>query len=71
MTTDDREDTNLWRPNILMERNSFKMLTKEEDAFKNVNNCWNTNISFCLETSGGQSFNQYLIVVRFFNTSVN
>jgi hypothetical protein len=43
----------------------------EQHAFKNVNIFWNTNISFYLETSGGQKSNQYLIVVQFFNTSVN
>jgi hypothetical protein len=43
----------------------------EQLAFKNVNNCLNTNIYFYLETSGGQSYNLYLSVVHFFNTSVN
>jgi hypothetical protein len=43
----------------------------EQRTLKNVNNCWNTKISFNLETSGGQSFNIYLNVVHFFNTSVN
>jgi hypothetical protein len=38
---------------------------------KNVNNCWNTDISFYLETSSGQNSNLYLNVVHFFNTSVN
>jgi hypothetical protein len=32
--------------------------------------CLNTSISYYLETSGGQSFNLYLNVVHFFNTSV-
>ncbi len=32
---------------------------------KNVNNCWNTNIYFCLETSGGQKSNLYLNIVLF------
>ncbi len=40
-------------------------------TLKNVNNCLNTNIYSHLETSNGQSFNLYLNVVRFFNTSVN
>jgi hypothetical protein len=43
----------------------------EQHALKNVNNCWNTNISFYLETSSGQSYNLFLNVVHFFNTSVN
>jgi hypothetical protein len=43
----------------------------EQQTFKNVHNCWNTNISFHLETSGGQNSNLYLNVVHFFNTSVN
>jgi hypothetical protein len=38
---------------------------------KNVNNCLNTNIYSCLETSGGQSSNPYLNVVHFFNARVN
>ncbi len=42
----------------------------EKWAFKNVNNCENTNIYFYLETSGGQSPNLYLNVVHFFNTSI-
>ncbi len=37
--------------------------------FKNVNNCWNINISFYLETSGGQSSNIYLNGV-YFSTQV-
>jgi hypothetical protein len=40
-------------------------------TFKNANNCSNTNIYSYLETSGGQSFNIYLNVVHFFNTSLN
>ncbi len=42
----------------------------EQHAFKNVNNCVNTNIYSYLETSGGQSFNLYLNVVHFINTNV-
>ncbi len=42
----------------------------EQSAFKNVNNCLNTNIHSYLETSGGQSSNLYLNV-QFFNTSAN
>jgi len=40
-------------------------------CFKIVNNCLNTNIYSYLETSGGQSYNLYLNVVHFFNTSLN
>jgi hypothetical protein len=43
----------------------------EQNALKNVNNCWNTKITFDLETSGGQSSNQYLDAAYFFNASVN
>ncbi len=43
----------------------------EQHALKNVNNCWNTSISFYLEISDGQSSNLYLNVVHFFNTSVS
>jgi len=42
----------------------------EQHAFKNVSNCFNTNIYSYL-TSGGQSSNLYLNVVHFFNSSVN
>jgi hypothetical protein len=43
----------------------------EHHALKNVSNCLNTHIYSYLETSGGQSSNQYLNAVHFFNTSVN
>ncbi len=42
----------------------------EQRAFKNVNNCLNTNIDSYLETSGGQSSNPYLNDVHLFNTRV-
>jgi hypothetical protein len=38
---------------------------------KNVSNYLNTNIYPCLDTSGVQSYNLYLNVVHFFNTSAN
>ncbi len=43
----------------------------EQGALKIVNNSLNTNIYSYLETYGGQSYNQYLKVVHFFNTSLN
>ncbi len=43
----------------------------EQRAFKNVNDCLNTNIYSYLETSGGKFFILYLNVVHFFNTSDN
>ena len=42
----------------------------ELHALKNVNNCLNTNIYSYLKASGGQSSNQYLNVVIFFNASI-
>ncbi len=42
----------------------------EQPAFKNINNYLDTIIYSYLETSGGESFNPYLNVVHFFNTSV-
>jgi len=42
----------------------------EQHTSKIVSNCFNTNIYSYLETSGGQSLNQYLNVVHFCNTSV-
>ncbi len=43
----------------------------EQHALKSVNNCLNSNIYSNLETSGGQSSNQYLNAVHFFNASIN
>jgi hypothetical protein len=43
----------------------------EQHVLKIVNNCLNTNIYSYLETSGCQSYNLYLNVVHFFNTSLN
>jgi len=43
----------------------------QQSALKIVNNCLNTNIYSCLETSGGQSFNPYFNIVYFFKTDVN
>jgi hypothetical protein len=43
----------------------------EQDALKNVNNFFNTNIYSYLETSGGQSSILYVNIVHFFNTGVN
>ncbi len=43
----------------------------EQRALKIVNNCLKTNNYSYLETSGVQSYNLYLNVVHFFNTSVN
>ena len=40
----------------------------EQRALINVNNYLNTNIYSYLETSGGQSYNPYLNVVKFLNT---
>ncbi len=55
----------------------WKVFRRENDViingaahFKNVNNCYNTNIYSYLETSGGQSSKIYLNVVHFFNASV-
>ncbi len=44
-------------------------ISMEQQTLKIVNNCANINIHSYLETSGGQSFNLYLNVVHFFNTS--
>jgi hypothetical protein len=41
------------------------------ECFKNANSCWNTNISFNLETSGVQNSNRSLNVVHFFTGSVD
>jgi hypothetical protein len=48
-----------------------KRIPMEQPAFKNVNNCLNTNIYSYLETSGDQIYNPYLNAVHFFNTRVN
>jgi hypothetical protein len=39
--------------------------------FKTVYNCLITSVYSYLETSGGTSYNLYLNVVHFINTSVN
>ncbi len=44
------------------------MTSMKQHAYKNENNCLNANIYSYLETSGGQSSNQYLNVVHFFST---
>jgi hypothetical protein len=54
-----------------IEKDTNTAAPMEQHAFKNVNNFWNTNISFYLETSGGQNSNQCLNVVQFFNDIVN
>jgi hypothetical protein len=46
------------------------MILMEQCTLKNVNNGLNTNIYSYLDTSRGQSYNIYLNVVHFFNTSV-
>ncbi len=43
----------------------------EQHAFKYENSCWNTKITFYLETSGGENSILYLNGVHFFNISVN
>ncbi len=44
--------------------------TMEQHTLKNVNSCWNTQITFYLETYGGQNNNPLLNVIHFFNTRV-
>ncbi len=56
---------------VISHLGSKKTPNNRIECFKNVNNCLNTNIYSYLETTGGQSFNIYLNVVHFFNTSVN
>jgi hypothetical protein len=56
-------------PSIITE--DFKNgLSIGQRTFKKVNNIFNTNIYSYLETSGGQSYNLFLNVVHFFNTSL-
>jgi hypothetical protein len=43
----------------------------EQHVLENVNNCWNTNISFYLEISGGQNFSLYFKVAHFYNACAN
>jgi hypothetical protein len=49
----------------------FNVAVMEEHALNIVNNCSNTKIYSYLEASGGQSYNLYLNVVHFLNTSLN
>jgi hypothetical protein len=44
----------------------FVKMAMEQHAFKNVNICWNTKITFYLETSGGENSILYLNVVHIF-----
>jgi hypothetical protein len=46
------------------------MLT-EQHTLKKESNCGNTNISFYLGMSGGQSYNLYINVAHVFNASVH
>ncbi len=50
---------------------SVAVVTMEQHTLKIVNNSLKTNIYSYLEISVSQSFNIYLSVVHFFNTSVN
>jgi len=56
---------------IYLRYNACMTIKMEQHTLKNVHNCLNTNIYSYLETSGGQSSNLYLNVIRLFNTSVN
>jgi hypothetical protein len=49
----------------------INVVTTEQRTSKIVNNFLNANIYSHLETSGGQSLNQYLTVAHFYSTSVN
>jgi len=51
--------------------NLFISIEWNSMALSNVSNCLDTNIYSYLETSGGKSYILYLIIVHFFNTSVN
>jgi len=57
------------KTNYLAERAAT--VAMKQRASKIVNKCFDTNIYSYLETSGGQSLNQYLGVVHFFSNSVN
>ncbi len=59
------------RPTDILLTQLKRSVGMEQHALKIVNNCLNTNIYSYLETSGGQSYNMYLNVVQFFNTSLN
>ncbi len=44
---------------------------KWKSTLRKKQTCWNTQIAFYLETSGGQKFDVYLDVIHFFNANVN
>ncbi len=44
---------------------SLNNLIVKQGALKSVKSCWNTKMSFYLETSGGQKFNLYLNIAYF------
>ena len=60
-----------FNPILQTERNSVRLFTMKQQAFKDVNNCLNTNIYSYLEASGCQSSSPYLNAVDFFKTRVN
>jgi hypothetical protein len=52
-----------------MSSNLLKIM--EQTALRNASNCWNTQITFCLEKSGGERSNLHLNAVHIFNTLEN
>jgi hypothetical protein len=46
-------------------------LAMQQRILKTVNNCLNSDIYSYMETAGGQSYNLYLNLDRFFNASLN
>ncbi len=55
---------NLWYVIKFIENNGT-------ERFKHVSNCWNTQITFFFETSGGERCYLYLNAVYIFNTLEN
>ena len=49
----------------------FISVMEQQFPLKNVDSCWNTKITFYLETSGGQNSTLLFNAVHFFNASVN
>ncbi len=66
-----KHQTRLEKPAKDKHSNLSQTLINGTVHLKNICNCFNTNMSFYLDTSGGQSSNLYLNVVHFFNASVN
>jgi hypothetical protein len=57
--------TNLQIKKKELKRRKNQINLMEQHGVKNINSCWNTKITFYLETSGGRNYNTYLNIAHF------